>query len=91
MPKRLLLAAAVLAAMVPAMTTPASATTEPHTKAKPTVILVHGAFADASSWTKVVAKLQGAGYPVIAPANPSATSRVTPTTCRASSPPSRAR
>lgn len=34
------------------------------------MVLVHGAFADASSWNKVAARLQGAGYPVIAPANP---------------------
>lgn len=72
MPKKLLLAAVALAAMVPAMATPASATTGHHAAkpAKPTVILVHGAFADASSWTKVIAKLQADGYPVIAPANP---------------------
>jgi pimeloyl-ACP methyl ester carboxylesterase len=36
----------------------------------PTVLLVHGAFADASSWTGVVALLQAAGVPVMAPANP---------------------
>ncbi|WP_030454861.1 alpha/beta fold hydrolase [Herbidospora cretacea] len=70
MPRKLLLAVA-LAALVPAMTTPAFASTgHHHHQAKPTVILVHGAFADASSWTKVVARLQTAGYPVIAPANP---------------------
>ena len=37
---------------------------------KPTVVLIHGAFADASSWSDVVARLQREGYPVIAPANP---------------------
>jgi pimeloyl-ACP methyl ester carboxylesterase len=37
---------------------------------KPTVVLVHGAFADSSSWTGVVAKLQEQGYPVVAVANP---------------------
>lgn len=36
----------------------------------PTVLLVHGAFADASSWSDVVADLQDAGIEVIAPANP---------------------
>lgn len=36
----------------------------------PTVVLVHGAFADSSSWSGVVERLQGAGYPVIAVANP---------------------
>jgi pimeloyl-ACP methyl ester carboxylesterase len=35
-----------------------------------TVVLVHGAFADASSWTGVIERLQAAGVPVTAPANP---------------------
>jgi pimeloyl-ACP methyl ester carboxylesterase len=39
-------------------------------KAKPTIVLVHGSFADASSWSPVIARLQKRGYPVIAPANP---------------------
>jgi pimeloyl-ACP methyl ester carboxylesterase len=37
---------------------------------KPTVVLVHGAWADASSWSRVVRRLQADGYPVVAPANP---------------------
>ncbi len=37
---------------------------------KPTIVLVHGAFADASSWNGVVAKLRAHDYPVIAAANP---------------------
>ncbi|MFK0151588.1 alpha/beta fold hydrolase [Streptomyces sp. NPDC090493] len=37
---------------------------------KPTVVLVHGAFADASSWNGVVKRLERDGYPVVAPANP---------------------
>jgi pimeloyl-ACP methyl ester carboxylesterase len=36
----------------------------------PTVVLVHGAFADASSWNGVIERLQERGVPVIAPANP---------------------
>jgi pimeloyl-ACP methyl ester carboxylesterase len=36
----------------------------------PTVVLVHGAFADASSWSGVVERLQARGIPVTAPANP---------------------
>ena len=43
----------------------ASAQTE-----KPTVVLVHGAFADASSWNGVVKILEKDGYPVVAAANP---------------------
>jgi pimeloyl-ACP methyl ester carboxylesterase len=38
--------------------------------AKPTIVLVHGAFADASSWNGVIAILEKDGYPVIAAANP---------------------
>jgi pimeloyl-ACP methyl ester carboxylesterase len=36
----------------------------------PTVVLVHGAFADASSWNGVVERLQAQGVAVTAPANP---------------------
>jgi pimeloyl-ACP methyl ester carboxylesterase len=36
----------------------------------PTVVLVHGAFADASSWSGVITRLQAKGVPVMAPANP---------------------
>ena len=41
-----------------------------HADAKPTIVLVHGAFADASSWNGVIERLQRQGYTVIAPANP---------------------
>ncbi|MEV8089646.1 alpha/beta fold hydrolase [Streptomyces nigra] len=37
---------------------------------KPTIVLVHGAFADASSWNGVVDRLLAHDYPVIAVANP---------------------
>jgi pimeloyl-ACP methyl ester carboxylesterase len=37
---------------------------------KPTVVLVHGAFADASGWTGVISRLQHRGYQVLAPPNP---------------------
>jgi pimeloyl-ACP methyl ester carboxylesterase len=36
----------------------------------PTVVLVHGAFADASSWNGVIERLQAKGLQVKAPANP---------------------
>ncbi|MFK0151587.1 alpha/beta fold hydrolase [Streptomyces sp. NPDC090493] len=42
----------------------------PTSQNKPTIMLVHGAFADASSWNGVVERLQWDGYPVVAPANP---------------------
>lgn len=37
---------------------------------KPTIVLVHGAFADASSWNGVITRLEKDGYRVIAAANP---------------------
>ncbi|WP_086666502.1 alpha/beta fold hydrolase [Lentzea kentuckyensis] len=37
---------------------------------KPTIVLVHGAFADASSWNGVVERLQHKGFRVVAVANP---------------------
>ena len=49
-----------------------TATAEPaqRTDAKPTIVLVHGAFADGSSWNRVIERLQHQGYSVIAPAVP---------------------
>jgi len=38
--------------------------------AKPTIVLVHGAFADASSWNGVIKILEEDGYRVVAAANP---------------------
>jgi pimeloyl-ACP methyl ester carboxylesterase len=44
---------------------------QPPTDTAPlTVALVHGAFADASSWTGVIERLQAAGIQVAAPPNP---------------------
>jgi len=61
-------AAAVALLASTASATPASTTTD---AAKPTVVLVHGGFADASaSWNGVIKQLQKDGYPVVAPANP---------------------
>ena len=41
----------------------------PH-EPRPTIVLVHGAFADASGWNDVTRRLQQDDYTVIAPANP---------------------
>jgi pimeloyl-ACP methyl ester carboxylesterase len=43
-----------------------SASAVPPTKALPSIILVHGAFADGSSWDRVVPLLQAKGYSVVA-------------------------
>ena len=37
---------------------------------KPTIVLVHGAFAESASWGRVIDSLADAGHPVIAAANP---------------------
>jgi len=69
---RLLRAVAVILASSVAFaltTSMASSQTTP-TGQKPTVVLVHGAFADASGWNSEIKKLQEDGYPVLAPANP---------------------
>jgi alpha-beta hydrolase superfamily lysophospholipase len=49
-----------------------NATDQPSQQAdvKPTIVLVHGAFADASSWNGVIERLQQQGYTCIASANP---------------------
>ena len=44
--------------------------TNPQEGSRPTVVLVHGAFADASGWNGVVELLQAEGVQVTAPANP---------------------
>jgi pimeloyl-ACP methyl ester carboxylesterase len=50
-----------------APTTLASA--QPSTGVKPTIVLVHGAWADGSSWNKVSSRLQSLGYTVDVPPN----------------------
>ncbi len=37
---------------------------------KPSIVLIHGAWADGSSWSRVIGILQQQGYTVYAPANP---------------------
>src|SRR5260370_32750579 len=36
----------------------------------PTIVFVHGGWADSSSWNQEITNLERLGYPVIAPANP---------------------
>jgi pimeloyl-ACP methyl ester carboxylesterase len=54
------------AAAAPGATPAAGASSAP----KPTVVLVHGAWADASSWSREITDLEAAGYPVLAPPDP---------------------
>ncbi|WP_217552556.1 alpha/beta fold hydrolase [Streptomyces sp. GbtcB6] len=61
-------AAALFASTSQVTAVPAAAATD--TGKKPTIVLVHGAWADASSWNAVMGRLQHAGYTVYAPPNP---------------------
>jgi len=75
---RLIIVTAVLAVagLLAATTQAASARTSGHHVAlwgggpKPTIVLEHGAWADASSWDKVIRQLQEDGFTVYAPPNP---------------------
>ena len=58
---------------------------------KPTIVLVHGAFADSSGWNAVAGRLLKDGYTVLAFSNPLRGPPPTPSTCVSSSPRSRAR
>ncbi|WP_067704855.1 alpha/beta fold hydrolase [Nocardia jejuensis] len=44
--------------------------TEQSSSSAPTIVLVHGAFADSSSWNGVAGRLRAQGYSVVAAANP---------------------
>ena len=78
----LIIAAAAVAAVSAAALSPSASahTAAPAARAaaltaagsgpKPTIVLVHGAWADSSSWTPVIERLQQAGYTVDAPPNP---------------------
>ncbi|MBW9209131.1 alpha/beta hydrolase [Mumia sp. zg.B21] len=64
-------AAALLAASMPATATGATPAGGKHPASpKPTIVLVHGAWADSSSWNPVIKRLRKDGYPVRAIANP---------------------
>ena len=56
---------ALIAAVLPSSTAYSSAAKK-HSQPKPTIVLVHGAFADASGWDAVAKRLQHRGYTVSA-------------------------
>ena len=60
---KILLAVAATTALL----TGSTVSSEPE---KPTIVLVHGAFADSSSWNGVISILEKDGYRVVAAANP---------------------
>lgn len=69
---RALAAVLIALATTGALAQPAHAGTSqpPAPATAPTIVLVHGAFADASSWHPVIDELADEGYDVLAPANP---------------------
>jgi pimeloyl-ACP methyl ester carboxylesterase len=62
-----LLSVLALAAMA---LSPEAASAKEGAAARPTIVLVHGAFAESSSWDLVISRLLAQGYPVVAVANP---------------------
>ena len=68
----LALSAAAVSALTLGLTTTAhAAAQQPESKTpKPTIVLVHGAWGDSSSWDGVVSRLQRDGYTVDVPPNP---------------------
>src|SRR5918992_703204 len=48
---------------------PAGADSQADQSPRPTIVLVHGDWADASSWTSVIERLQNRGFNVVAPPN----------------------
>jgi pimeloyl-ACP methyl ester carboxylesterase len=67
---RLLIVAGAALGLTGAATLPPAASASSYDTVRPTIVLVHGAFADASGWGGVTERLQKAGYTVLAPANP---------------------
>lgn len=71
LPRRAAVAAVAGGLAAALLTMPSSiATASAASSAKPTIVLVHGGFADASGWNAVIERLQHDGYTTIAPANP---------------------
>lgn len=70
--RRAAAAGSAAAALCALTTAPVAADSAPGAAASgaPTVVLVHGAFADGSSWNGVIERLESRGYRVMAPANP---------------------
>jgi len=66
----LAVALTVVAALIPGQIASADSSAAANGRSKPTIVLVHGAWADGSSWSEVVRRLQRDGFPVRVPPNP---------------------
>jgi pimeloyl-ACP methyl ester carboxylesterase len=67
---RAVLATVVLALLGVVGVSRATASAAPAARPRPTIVLVHGSFADASGFDAVIQRLHRLGYTTIAPANP---------------------
>ena len=61
---------AVIALLTLGAAGPVGATSQAYQRPRPTIVLVHGDWADGSSWTAVIERLQDRGFTVVAPPNP---------------------
>lgn len=59
----------LIALLILSASTPSASASRPGGP-KPTIVLVHGAWADSSGWSEVIRRLQRDDYRVLAPANP---------------------
>ncbi|ROP34964.1 alpha/beta fold hydrolase [Saccharothrix texasensis] len=64
------LLAVLVAVVVAGLGASTAVAAHPTAGKKPTIVLVHGAFADGSSWTPVIERLQRQGFTAVAVANP---------------------
>ena len=62
--------AASAALLTPAAASAATATASSANPAKPTIVLVHGGYADSSCWNATIAELQQEGYTTVCGSNP---------------------
>ncbi|MFC8426586.1 lipase family alpha/beta hydrolase [Streptomyces sp. NPDC057236] len=70
LPLAVLVPAAALLAAGPSPASESGGDADTGAGTRPTVVLVHGAWADDSGWSEVIRSLQAEGYPVVATANP---------------------
>jgi len=64
------LLSAAFTTAVTVLSVPQHAVSHSTSKGVKNIVLVHGAFADGSCWSKVIAQLQAKGYNVVAAQNP---------------------
>ncbi len=69
-PRLMALAAAAVALVALVTTSGSTLAARTSESLKPTVVLVHGAWADSSGWSEVIRRLERDDYRVLAPANP---------------------